>query len=267
MSSAVSRVLVVAAGLPVVLGAVWVGGWWLVGLALVVAFVALHEYAALIRPLRPLVLACYLSTAAMLVAADRGGLEWLLGAFLSTLLFAFVLEGVSGTRQPPTVAIGSTILGSAWIGLGVAHLLLVRELPEHGRLALLTVLLSVWAADTIALFAGRLVGRHKLAPVRSPGKTWEGFFAGSAAAVAVVFFALYEERDTFLEIWQSLVLGAVIAIAAVLGDLFESTVKRDMQVKDTGRLLGGHGGVLDRIDALLFAVPVAYYVIIAFGHG
>lgn len=267
MSSAVSRVLVVAVGVPIVLGAVWVGGWWLLALALLAAVIALHEYAALIRPLRPLVLACYLGTIAMLVSTDRGGLEWLLGGFMSTLLLAFILEGVSGTRQPPTVAIGSTVLGTAWIGLGIAHLLLLRDLPEHGRLALVTVLLAVWAADTFALFAGRLFGRHKLAPVRSPGKTWEGFVVGAGAGIAVVFFALYEERQSFLEIWQALVLGAAISVAAVLGDLFESTIKRDMQVKDSGRLLGGHGGMLDRLDALLFAAPAAYYVILAFGYG
>jgi phosphatidate cytidylyltransferase len=125
----------------------------------------------------------------------------------------------------------------------------------------------VWASDTLAFFAGRLVGRHKLAPVMSPRKTWEGFVAGTAAAVAVAFFALYEDRETFLTIWQALVLGGVIAVAGVLGDLFESAIKRDMEVKDTGRLLAAHGGVLDRVDSLLFAAPAAFYTILAFGHG
>ncbi len=87
----------------------------------------------------------------------------------------------------------------------------------------------------------------------SPGKTWEGFVAGFVASVLVAFFALYQDRHEFLKIWEALVLGAVLAIAGTIGDLFESAVKRDMQVKDTGRLLGGHGGVLDRIDSLLFA--------------
>jgi phosphatidate cytidylyltransferase len=101
----------------------------------------------------------------------------------------------------------------------------------------------------------------------SPGKTWEGFLAGTVAAIAVAFFALYEDRDEFLAIWQALVLGAVIAVAAVIGDLFESALKRDMKVKDTGRILGGHGGVLDRIDSLLFAAPAALYLVLAFGYG
>ena len=266
MTNLVSRLLVAAVGLPVVLAIVWAGGWWLFGLAVVVAFVALHEYARLVRELRPLVLASYIGVGALLLAVVLGGLPWLVGAFLTTLIVAFVLHAVGTTRQPATVAIGATVLSAAWIGLGIAHLVLLRDVDDHGRLAVLTVLLAVFAADTAAFFVGRLVGRHKLAPTISPGKTWEGLVAGTAAAVAVTFFALYTDRDSFLSISQSLVLGGVIAVAAVLGDLFESALKRDMQVKDTGRLLGGHGGMLDRIDAHLFAVPAAYYVIRAFGY-
>jgi phosphatidate cytidylyltransferase len=163
------------------------------------------------------------------------------------------------------VTIASTILGAFWVGAGIGHLILLRDLGDDsiGRLAIFTVLLAVWASDTAAYFAGRLVGRHKLAAVMSPGKTWEGFVAGFAASVLVAFFALYQDRNEFLEIWEALVLGAVLAIAGTIGDLFESAVKRDMQVKDTGRLLGGHGGVLDRVDSLLFASVAGYYTIVA----
>jgi phosphatidate cytidylyltransferase len=126
------------------------------------------------------------------------------------------------------------------------------------------VLLAVWAGDAAAYLVGFLFGRHKLAPSVSPGKTWEGLVAGTAATIAVTFIALY--KTGFLSIPESLVLGIVIAAAAPLGDLFESAIKRDMGVKDSGRLLGGHGGMLDRIDALLFSWVAAYYVIAAFGQ-
>jgi phosphatidate cytidylyltransferase len=106
-----------------------------------------------------------------------------------------------------------------------------------------------------------VLGRHKLAPTTSPGKTWEGLIFGSIATVFVVFIAFYDQD--YLTIGESIALGFVIAIAGPLGDLFESLLKRDMRVKDTGRLLGGHGGVLDRIDALLFAGPAAYFFVIA----
>ena len=108
---------------------------------------------------------------------------------------------------------------------------------------------------------GRVLGRHKLAPSLSPGKTWEGFLAGTAAAIAVAFFALYEQD--FLTIPESIALGAAVALAGAAGDLFESALKRDLQVKDSGQLLGGHGGMLDRIDSLLFAAVAAFYVVTA----
>jgi phosphatidate cytidylyltransferase len=218
------------------------------------------------RPLRPLVPAGYVGGGLALVGAQAGGLDWALAGFLSTFVVAFVLNGIAETRAPATVAISSTVFGAAWIGLGLAHAILLRDL-DKGRLLAFTVLLAVFADDTFAYFVGRLIGRHKLAPTLSPGKTWEGFVAGSAAAVFVAFIALYDDRDTFLTIWQAIVLGIVIALAEASGDLFESALKRDMQVKDTGRLLAGHGGMLDRIDSLLFALPAAYYLVRAFGYG
>ena len=144
----------------------------------------------------------------------------------------------------------------------VGFLLLLRDLPAHGELAAFSALLAVWAGDTLAYFGGRLVGRHKMAPRTSPGKTWEGFVFGTAATVFVAFDSFYKRH--FLTIGQSIVVGVVIAIAAPAGDLFVSLLKRDMDVKDTGTLLGGHGGMLDRIDALLFAGPAAYFTILAF---
>ena len=261
MSQFLSRVVVTLVALPVVLALVHYGDWWLFGLALLAAFVGLHELYVMVRSLRPLVLAGYAGAAATLLGAQLGGIEWMLGGFMLTLLLAFLLYGIAETRQSGTITMGTTLLGVAWIPLGLGHLLLLREIPEHAELAVFTVLLAVFADDTAAYLVGRLVGRHKLAPTMSPGKTWEGFLAGTAAAVAVAFFALYEQG--FLSIAESIVLGLAIALAGAAGDLFESALKRDLQVKDSGRLLGGHGGVLDRIDALLFAGPAAFFVVLA----
>ncbi len=262
MSSFWSRILVAAVGLPAVLGLAWLGGWWLWLLAVVGGLIALHELYAVARPLRPLVLAGYTGLVLTLLGAQLGGTIWMLGGFLTTLALAFLLKGISETRQSLTVAVATTVLGTAWVGFGLAYVLLLRALPEHGRLAVFTVVLAVFAADTLAYFTGALIGRHKLAPVLSPGKTWEGLVASTVTAILVPFFALYHEH--FLTVGQSLVLGAVIAVAAPMGDLFESAVKRDLGVKDTGRLLLGHGGVLDRVDALLFASIASFYTILAF---
>src|SRR6266550_2159300 len=196
-----------------------------------------------------------------------GGGVWLLAGFLATFALAFLFNAIAETRAPSTVAIGATVLCAAWIGLGLGHIQLLRGTHTEPRLLAFTVLLTVWAADTFAYFVGRLIGRHKMAPTLSPGKTWEGFALGSAAGIFVSFVALYSDRDHYLAIWQAILLGLVVVLAAAAGDLFESMLKRDMQVKDTGALLGGHGGVLDRIDSLLFAAPAAYYLVLGFHYG
>jgi phosphatidate cytidylyltransferase len=247
--------------LPPVLLVIYGGGWWLFGLAVAAGVLALHEFYGMTRALRPVVAAGYLGTLAALVGAEWGP-EWALGGFLGTFAISFAFKGLAGVR-PTMTSVATTVLGVAWIGLGLAHVLLIRELPEHGRLAAFTVLLTVFASDTLAFVAGRLFGRHKLAPNTSPGKTWEGFVAGTIAALLVPFFALYEEG--FLDVPQSLALGGAIAVTAPLGDLFESALKRDAGVKDTGRILLAHGGLLDRVDALLFAAVASYYLLLAFG--
>jgi len=257
-----SRILVGLVGLPLVLGFVWLGDWYLFALVAAAGLMALHEFWLMARPLRPLAPAGYVGGALALVGAELAGLDWALAGFLSTFALAFLLKGVAETKATTIASVGATVLATGWIGLGLAHVVLLRNLPEHGRLAIFTVLLAVFANDTLAYFGGRLLGRHKLAPVVSPGKTWEGFAFGSAGSILVAFFALYDQG--FLEIWQSIVLGVVLAVAGPVGDLFESALKRDMGVKDTGRILGGHGGVLDRLDAPLFAAVAAYYLLDAF---
>jgi phosphatidate cytidylyltransferase len=264
LSNFASRILVAVVGLPLVLGMLWLGGWWLFTLLAVAAWIGVHEFVTTARPLRPLAPAVYAGVLLALFGAEKGGVEWLVGGFLATFVLAFVLYIVSSTRAPTTAAIGSTVLGSAWIGLGLGFFLLLREVPDHGRLLAFTVVLAAWAAATFAYLGGRPLGRHKLAPRLSPGKSWEGLLCGAAAGVFVAFIALYDTRHSYLSVWEAVVLGLVVVVAELFGDLFESSLKRDLEVKDTGKLLGGHGGMLDRIDGLLFAAPAAYYIVLAF---
>ena len=187
----------------------------------------------------------------------------MLAGFLVTFPLAFVFAAIAETRQSATVAVATTVLGAAWVGFGLGHLVLIRELDEVGVEAILTVLVTVFAIDTFAYAGGRLAGRHRMTPVMSPNKTWEGFFFGAVAGILAAFFALYSSE--VYGSWRGLVLGAALVAASTVGDLFESLVKRDLGAKDTGRLLREHGGVLDRVDSLLFAAPAAYYVLVALG--
>jgi phosphatidate cytidylyltransferase len=263
LSSLASRLLITAALLPAVIGIVYLGGWWLFALALAAGLIALHELYVMGKELRPLVLAGYLGYVLALLGAELGGIEWLAAGILSTFFFAFVLYGLSDIRTSATATFGVTLLGVLWIGAGLGLLLLVRDIPDHGFWALIAVMFTVFAADTAAFFVGRSIGRRKMAPAISPAKTWEGLIAGIAVAMLVAFLILYNDRDGFLTIPEMLLFGAAVAIAGVFGDLFESALKRDLEFKDSGRLLGGHGGMLDRIDAMLWAGPAAYFVILA----
>jgi len=265
MSVLASRIVVVVALLPLVIGLAYLGGWWLLALGLVGGLLALHELYTMARELRPLVLAGYVGFVLGLLGLELGGLSWMVGGVLSTLLFSFVFFGLSDVRPSATASFGVTLLGVVWIGAGIGFLLLVRDIPEHGFWAVIAVLFTVFAADTGAFFVGRAIGQHKMAPAISPGKSWEGFVGGTLAAMITTFLILYKDREQFLAIPEMLVLGAAIALASVCGDLFESAVKRDLGVKDSGRILGAHGGMLDRVDALLWAGPTAYFVILAFG--
>jgi phosphatidate cytidylyltransferase len=260
MTQLLSRAAVIAAGLPIVIGAAVVGGWFLCAVALVAGLVALHELYALARALRPLVLAGYGGAIGALVGAQLGNAEWMLGGFLVAFPLAFAFAAVSATRQSTTVAIAATVLGAGWIGLGLAHFVLLRRVETDAVEATLAVLFTVFATDTFAYLGGRLAGRHRMTPVMSPGKTWEGFVVGALAGLGTAFWVLYESA---YDGWRSFLVGGVIVLAATVGDLFESLVKRDLGAKDTGRILLGHGGVLDRIDSLLFAGPAGLYVFLA----
>jgi phosphatidate cytidylyltransferase len=262
MTPFLSRLLITVVLVPIVLGAVWLGHWWMFALVAIAAALALHEYWLMARPLSPLAPAGYIGVALALVGAEMSGLDWMLAGVLSVFALAFVLKAISEARAAATAAISATVMGTLWIGGGLGFMILLRAIPDHGRLALVTLLLAVWAGDTFAYFGGRVLGRHKMAPSTSPGKTWEGFVFGTAATIFVAFVSLY--KQDFLTIRESIVLGVVLALTGPIGDLFESLLKRDAGVKDSGNLLGGHGGMLDRLDAFLFAAPAAYFTILAF---
>lgn len=155
-----------------------------------------------------------------------------------------------------------TVFGAAYVGLTLAHLVLIRQL-DNGVMFCLILVFGVWANDIFAYLAGSAFGRTPFAPRISPKKTWEGFAAGTLATVLVwVMGGSYLTDLT----WPVLtVLGLTASAAAALGDLAESRFKREVMVKDSGRLLPGHGGFLDRFDSLILVTVVTYYVLLVVG--
>src|SRR4051794_23814952 len=147
MSPLVSRLVVAAILLPVVLAAVYVGGWWLAGLAAVGGVLALHELYTIGRSLRPIVLAGFVGLVLTVVGTQAGGPVWLLGGIMATIAICFLLFLGSGARQSATAGFALTTLGVVWVGGGLSHLVALRDIPEHGRLLILTVLFTVFADD------------------------------------------------------------------------------------------------------------------------
>jgi phosphatidate cytidylyltransferase len=151
-----------------------------------------------------------------------------------------------------------TLAGILYLGWLLSYLVALRGLDE-GRNWVFFALFTTFASDTTAFFVGRALGRHKLAPNISPGKTWEGTIAGVfGAIIASLLFTLLIP----ISYAQAIVLGILVSIFGQLGDLVESLLKRNMGVKDSGRLIPGHGGFLDRIDSVVFAGVVVYYYVI-----
>jgi phosphatidate cytidylyltransferase len=211
------------------------------------------------RGFRPATLVGLVATVAgMLAAYWRGetALPLVLGLVFITTVLWYML-GVVEAR--PVVNVALTLMAFVWVGmLGSYAALLLRA--HHGSTVLLLAILATVAADVMAYAAGRTLGSRPLAPHISPGKTWEGVIVGGIGAVVVSIIIGKGFMSSTFTIRHALMLGLVVAVVGPIGDLTESMVKRDLDLKDSGTLLPGHGGLLDRFDALLFVLPATFYL-------
>ncbi|HVO54924.1 MAG TPA: phosphatidate cytidylyltransferase [Solirubrobacterales bacterium] len=228
---------------------------------LAIGAICLREYIDLTEDARPLAIPAYLAVAAMIVAAHFGTAYSVLLVLAAAFPVIFVFGVNAKNRDGFTVSFAITLLGIVWIGLPLVHAVLLRDLPNHGAALLVDVLVGTFVTDTAAYATGRMFGSHKVAPTISPNKTVEGLIGGFIIGTMGFWFAgLYQD---WLSGVDALIIGAAVAAAAPVGDLFESMVKRDLGRKDTGTLFGPHGGILDRLDAVFFTVVVGYYLAVA----
>jgi phosphatidate cytidylyltransferase len=238
------------------------GGAVFMGAMILLGVIALREYFLMARAARPVQPAGYLAVPAMIVAAHYGSSfqVLLVAAAAFPLLFFFSLD--RRQRRGVTVSMAMTLLGIVWIGVPFAHAVLLRDLPSHGGALLIDVLIGTFATDTAAYASGRLFGTRRITPRLSPNKTLEGLIGGFVIGTMAFWFAgLYQDWLSGLD---ALIMGACVAALAPVGDLFESLVKRDLGIKDTGSIFGPHGGLLDRLDAVLFTIVIGYYLSVAF---
>ena len=258
-----SRLLVALIGVPLLYLAILSGWHDHVILALLVtgAFaIAALELCTMLRPLGPYVPAALAPVALAPLLAWRMAEVGIVLAMLTSVPLLMIFHGLSATRKEPLVAIVATLAPVAYLA-PVGGLVIILRQAEAGFDLVLLLIAAVFLNDTGAYFTGRAIGRHKLSPRVSPNKSIEGFIGGLVVGTFVMWyghFIVETGGDHVLSGWESLGIGIAVALATPLGDLFESLIKRAAGVKDSGRLLGEHGGMLDRIDALLLAIPTFY---------
>lgn len=229
---------------------------------IVLASLGLREFFRMAEEYRPLAPPAYMAVAGMLLAAHYGGAFQILMIFAFSFPVIFAFAAARQSHRDITASIAFTVLAIAWLGLGFSHAVLLRDLPLHGGALLIDVLVATFLGDTAAYGAGKLFGSRRITPRISPNKTLEGLIGGFIGATLGFWFAgLYQD---WLPGIDALLMGMVIGLVAPVGDLFASLVKRDLQIKDTGSLFGVHGGLIDRLDAVLFTVVAGYYLSVAF---
>ena len=261
----VVRIVTAVILLPVVLTLLVLGGWWTAGLVAVAAAACALEYQLITQGrLGPAEVLAGLGAGLISLAAAAHPLRFTM--FAAWILWAvFIAASVQALfapdRERAPTRTAHVVTGCLYAGLGLGPIAALRVGPE-GLQWVISALVITWANDTCAYFAGRLFGRHKLHPAVSPNKTWEGFVGGAAGSVGGMFIARWVAFPA-LTATDCLALGLAGAVLGPLGDLCESLLKRAHGVKDSGTLIPGHGGLLDRVDALLFNAPAVYLYVVA----
>ena len=260
-----ARILVAIVGIPLLIGAIWQGFPALPVLVGVAAIIGLWEFHRMARawgaaPYLPYsILWTVLFVVHAQLVADHGNFSaYLIAGGIAPLLAFALIRRDRGTFRNCL----HTALGPLYVGFLLSHALLIREGAgglEHGRDWLLYALFVTFAADTGAFFVGKFLGRNKMAPEISPGKTWEGFVGGLAGA-AGASIGLTALLGLPCSLPCQIVFGLLLGSVAPLGDLAESYMKRRANFKDSGVIVPGHGGILDRMDSPLVTLPVTFYV-------
>jgi len=257
-SELTARIVVAIPAIAFAITIIVAGGIWFTLGLLALAIFCLGELFDMFADAEPVRLAGFIGVAGVMGAAWASDAMHVLLAFMAffPVLFAVTLM----QQRAGTLGMAITAFGVAWIGISLAHGILLRALP-HGGGIIVDILVGTFVGDTGAYLGGRWFGRRRLAPHVSPNKTVEGLLIGMGTAVIATWLAgTYQDWLTGTD---ALLLGIGVALAAPLGDLFESFVKRDAGTKDSGTLFGAHGGALDRLDAVMFTAVVGYYVWLA----
>lgn len=274
MSNLVQRLLSAVVLLPPVIAAFVVGGWWLKGLIFIVALVCLWEYGSIVskddsRGRMALIVIGGAATALSLIVEDA--IQAILILQLSMIAFACIFVLAPGELATAWKRLATLTFGVLYVGLGFIAVARLRDMGDTLEGAarggfILVAFTATWANDTCAYFAGRAFGKHKMNEVISPKKTWEGFAGGAVGTLLFLVCGRFLFPNVFAAMtYVDMVLVSIPAsFLGPCGDLAESMLKRNFDVKDSGKILPGHGGMLDRVDAVFFVAPwtLTYFVVV-----
>lgn len=271
MSEQVKRVITAVVLIPIALGLTWLSGWYFVAGIIILSSLAVLEACKIARRngvhAMPIPLA--IANIAIQVLVHLRFFIYVALVLFLLLVFMYVFEFFKGRPEGSLQRIGVSFF-IAVIGLLFAFFTLTEFLaldPATGKYAgyrfVATLLVCIWAFDSFSYFGGRLLGRHPMAPSISPGKTWEGFIIGAIfGIIGFVVSGLYFLKPfPQMTLTNMIICAVAIVFAGIIGDLGESLIKRDAKMKDSGSLVVGHGGVLDRLDSLLIAAPAFYFIL------
>ena len=268
------RIITALWGIPLLITVIWFGEPWFTILVAIWGLLAAFEFYKLVATSKvsPLTYFGLVWTLFFILSRDPDLLAFLEPHFNLNLLTPLLLTSavilslfcllLRRQKEGAFTGWAWTIGGILYIGWLLSYFVALRGLDD-GRNWVFLALFTTFASDTAAFFVGRALGKHHLAPRISPGKTWEGAIAGAFAAIIVsLLFTISTPLHLPLTYWQAILLGLLVSVFGQLGDLVESLLKRNMGVKESGKLIPGHGGVLDRIDSVVFAGIVVYYYVI-----
>ena len=252
------RLLSAAVGIPLLALAVWFGSYWYLAPVVAIAVMGTWEFHRLLSPVTttpPLLFS--LAIVFGMTIPSHWEAEYLLIALGAAILASLSWQITQEFPKKAAKAQFLGLVGPFYVGLPFSLAILLRD-GIDGRDWMLAVLFATFSIDTAAYAVGRLIGKHKLAPRISPGKTWEGVVGGLVGGVGATF-GITLVLGLPMSTWKALPLGLLLAVAAMSGDLVESWLKRTAGAKDSGGLVPGHGGVLDRTDSVVATLVVAYF--------
>tara|TARA_Y100001960_G_scaffold321892_1_gene397411 strand:- start:299 stop:1108 length:810 start_codon:yes stop_codon:yes gene_type:complete len=260
-----SRTLINILGIPFLISAIYFGGFYFSTLIYLAILIGILEFRRICKGKEIYIQLIPIFIALILIILNPYNIELL---FIISILIG--TYEIFRKKENPISNIGTTIFTIVWVCFFMNYIILIRNIPEQGMLLTFVMFLSVWICDTLAFFFGSKFGEKKILPKISPNKTWFGSIAGFIGVlvfnfILLKFNILYQENYNFT-VFDVLNFSIIFGIIGQLGDFLESMIKRELNVKDSGTILQGHGGVLDRMDSLILAAP-CYYIYLKFIMG